>query len=135
MFLNIFIFYFLSLNPTDLVIRVGEWDTQTVNEVYPHQDAQVSKIIKHKDYYGGALYNDVALIFLTDPLILRENVGTLCLPPQNYKFSSKVRCYATGWGKNVYGKQSKTLNDLNFFIIFTNFFFLRKIYYVYYFGI
>jgi len=64
------------------------------------------KIIKHEQYYGGALYNDVALIIVTQPFLLRENVGTLCLPSQNYVFS-KERCHASGWGKNIFGKHDK----------------------------
>ncbi|XP_026821164.1 phenoloxidase-activating factor 2-like [Rhopalosiphum maidis] len=90
-------------DPNELVIRAGEWDTQTENELLPSQDGQVLKIIKHEQYYGGALYNDVALIIITQPFILRENVGTLCLPSQSYVFS-KERCIASGWGKNVFGK-------------------------------
>ncbi|XP_025207828.1 phenoloxidase-activating factor 2 [Melanaphis sacchari] len=90
-------------DPNDLIIRAGEWDSQTENELLPSQDGQVLKIIKHEKYYGGALYNDVALIIVTQPFLLRENVGTLCLPNQNYVFS-KERCYASGWGKNIFGK-------------------------------
>jgi plasma kallikrein len=94
-----------SKDPNELVIRAGEWDTQTENELLPSQDGQVLKIIKHKQYYGGALYNDVALIIVTQPFVLRENVGTLCLPSQSYVFS-KERCIASGWGKDVFGKHS-----------------------------
>lgn len=85
------------------MIRAGEWDSQTENELLPYQDSQVLKIIKHSEYYGGALFNDVALIIVTQPFILRENVGTLCLPSQNFVFA-KERCFASGWGKNVFGK-------------------------------
>lgn len=90
-------------DPNDLVIRAGEWDSQTENELLPLQDGQVLKIIKHEKYYAGALFNDVALIIVTQPFLLRENVGTLCLPSPNYVFN-RERCYASGWGKNVFGK-------------------------------
>lgn len=103
-------FFFLinSKNPNDLVIRAGEWDTQTDKELFPYQDRQVSKIIKHESYYGGALHNDIALVFLTEPFTMWDNVGTLCLPPQGFKFH-KERCYASGWGKNVYGERTNEL--------------------------
>lgn len=39
--------------PQKLKIRVGEWDTQTKNEVYPHQDRNVLEVICHKEYYKG----------------------------------------------------------------------------------
>lgn len=103
-----YFFYFShqSKDTNDLIIRAGEWDSQTENELLPSQDGQVLKIIKHEQYYGGALYNDVALIIVNQPFLLRENVGTLCLPSQNYVFS-KERCHASGWGKNVFGKRDK----------------------------
>ncbi|XP_050425771.1 phenoloxidase-activating factor 2-like isoform X2 [Adelges cooleyi] len=86
-----------------LVIRAGEWDSQTENELFPHQDGRVLKIVQHEKYYGGALYNDVALIFLKDPFMLKENVGTICLPSQDFYFQTE-RCFASGWGKDVFGK-------------------------------
>lgn len=89
-----------------LTIRVGEWDTQTLNEMYPHQDRFVSKVEIHPEYYRGGLLNDIALLFINDPVELAENIGTLCLPPQNYNFD-ETRCTATGWGKNLFGKEGQ----------------------------
>lgn len=91
---------------SELKIRAGEWDTQTKNELFPHQDRDVSKVTIHPDYYKGALYNDVALLFMNEPVELAENIATVCLPPQNYKFDHN-RCFASGWGKDVFGKQGK----------------------------
>lgn len=42
--------------PQKLKVRAGEWDTQTKNEVYPHQDRGVLKVVCHKDYYKGKRY-------------------------------------------------------------------------------
>lgn len=103
-----FFIFHKSKDPNDLVIRAGEWDSQTENELLPLQDGEVLKIIKHEKYYGGALFNDVALVIVKKPFLLRENVGTLCLPKPNYLFD-KERCYASGWGKNVFGKHGNYL--------------------------
>lgn len=100
------IFFFKSKNPNELVLRAGEWDSQTENELFPFQDRHATRIIKHEKYYGGALHNDVALIFVDQPYILRDNVGTICLPSQGFTFS-RERCYASGWGKNVFGKRKQ----------------------------
>lgn len=89
-----------------LTIRAGEWDTQTTNERYPHQDRFVSKIEIHPDFYRGGLLNDIALLYINDPVELAENVQTLCLPPQNYNFNYS-RCVATGWGKDLFAKEGK----------------------------
>ncbi|XP_044761176.1 phenoloxidase-activating factor 2-like [Coccinella septempunctata] len=87
-------------------IRAGEWDTQTKKELYPHQDRQVQRVVSHREYYAGALYNDIALLLLESPVEIAENVNVICLPPQGsvYDYS---RCYASGWGKDVFGKEGK----------------------------
>lgn len=95
-----FVFVYKSKDPQDLVIRAGEWDSKTENELFAHQDGEVFKIIKHERYYGAAVHNDIALIILTHPFILTENVGTICLPSHGYRFETE-RCYASGWGKNA----------------------------------
>ncbi|KAK9878966.1 hypothetical protein WA026_003785 [Henosepilachna vigintioctopunctata] len=87
-------------------IRAGEWDTQTKKELYPHQDRQVQRVISHKDYYAGALYNDIALLLLDTPVEIAENVNVICLPNQDANYDNS-RCYASGWGKDVFGKEGK----------------------------
>lgn len=89
-----------------LKIRAGEWDTQTREELFPHQDRYVSEIIIHENYYKGGLFNDVALLTLREPVELSEIVNTACLPPQDYNFDGS-RCFASGWGKDVWGKEGK----------------------------
>ncbi|KAL4123183.1 hypothetical protein QTP88_015406 [Uroleucon formosanum] len=93
----------IGKKPNELVIRAGEWDSQTDNEQIPIQDRQALKIINHEDFEPDELLNDIALIIVTKPFSLREHVGTTCLPSPNYVFSEQ-RCYASGWGKNVFGK-------------------------------
>jgi len=90
-------------NPKDLVIRAGEWDLQTENELLPSQDHKVLKIINHANFDPDVIVNDVSLIIVTKQFLLRDNVGTLCLPSPNYVFD-RQRCYASGWGKKVFGK-------------------------------
>lgn len=87
-------------------VRAGEWDTQHMEELYSHQDRDVESITIHPQYYAGALYNDVALLILKSPFEIAENVDVVCLPKQN-QVTSNSRCYATGWGKDVFGKKGK----------------------------
>lgn len=87
-------------------IRAGEWDTQTSNELFPHQDAKVRSIHIHPDYYAGALYYDVALLFLDSAITLADNIDVVCLPRQDESFDYS-RCFASGWGKDVFGKEGK----------------------------
>nr|AYA71582.1 prophenoloxidase activating factor [Dialeurodes citri] len=93
-------------NATELKVRAGEWDTQTKNELMPHYDRRVEHIIIHEHYYAGALHNDVALLILDEPLEFKENVDVTCLPHQDQIFDDS-ECFATGWGKDVFGKEGK----------------------------
>lgn len=89
--------------PAQLKVRGGEWDTQTKNEIHAHQDRNVAEVIVHPEYYKGGLYNDVALLIMDAPFNLDEGLQTVCLPPPDAKFDHQ-RCYASGWGKDVFGK-------------------------------
>jgi secreted trypsin-like serine protease len=91
---------------TELKIRAGEWDTQTKRELYAHQDRDVSSFVMHEQFSKGSLANDIALVFLGQPVELTPSVATACLPPQNYNFEN-LRCTASGWGKDIFGKEGK----------------------------
>lgn len=49
-----------------------------------------------------SLINDVALLFLADPIQYAENVGTLCVA-QPYDMVEFSGCLVTGWGKKNIG--------------------------------
>ncbi|CAH0687481.1 unnamed protein product [Chilo suppressalis] len=90
-----------------LRVRAGEWDTQTTKEIYPYQDRDVGSVDIHKDFNGGNLFYDIALLFLTQPMDLAPNVGVACLPPPMQKATPGTRCFATGWGKDKFGKEGR----------------------------
>lgn len=46
------------------------------------------------------------MLILQEPVELGEVVNTVCLPPQDYNFDGK-RCFASGWGKDLWGKEGK----------------------------
>lgn len=94
-----------------LKTRFGEWDTQKTYERYPHQDRNVISVKIHPQYNSGALYNDFALLFLDSPVTLAPNVDTVCLPHPNDKFDYDT-CWATGWGRDQFGKEGKFQNIL-----------------------
>lgn len=84
----------------------GEWDTQTANELFEHQDFNVVRKIVHENFNPKALYNNIALLVLDKPVNLQDNIGTICLPPQGTIFDG-ARCTASGWGKDHFGKEGK----------------------------
>lgn len=91
------------LDTSDIIIRAGEWDTQTTKERYPYQERAVKQIIVHKDYQEQVLLNDIALLVLREPVEYAANVMTVCLPEQNQVYNDD-ECYASGWGKTQFGK-------------------------------
>lgn len=93
-------------DPLSLKVRAGEWDTQTKDEIFPHQDRQVRDYVIHPEYYKGGLFNDIALLFLSSPVDIVENVNTVCLPNHGDIFDGN-RCFASGWGKDLFGKEGK----------------------------
>ncbi|CAL7939213.1 unnamed protein product [Xylocopa violacea] len=90
---------------SELRIRAGEWDTQTKNEIYPHQDRSVMNVIIHDKYYPGAYYNDFAILILSEPVEIKDNVDVACLPERNAVFDGS-KCFASGWGKDVFGQDA-----------------------------
>lgn len=81
-------------------IRAGEWDTNSTKEPYQHEDVEVESVVIHPHFTPGPLYNDIALLFLKNPVKIGPHIDTICLPPQNYEMHNG-RCYSSGWGKSA----------------------------------
>jgi len=85
-----------------LKVRAGEWDTQNETEPYIHQDRTIVNIEVHPEYFAGALFNDVALLYTDQIFNLAPHVDTICLPYPGENFDYE-NCFATGWGKDEFG--------------------------------
>jgi len=86
-----------------LVVRCGEWDTQTSNEVAEHQDRDVYYINTHPGFNTRNLTNNIALLHVSEPFILSQHVDTICLGDE-YDYDN---CVATGWGKDKFGSDGE----------------------------
>ncbi|KAG5682575.1 hypothetical protein PVAND_011920 [Polypedilum vanderplanki] len=95
-----------------LKIRAGEWDTSTNKETFPYAEYKVQDIIIHENFNHANLRNDLALLIIENTVKIAENVNTICLPPQDYKFEVGKKCFASGWGKNLFGREGKYQNIL-----------------------
>lgn len=58
----------------------------------------------HEKYHRGSLFNDIALLLLTEPVTIAENLNTICLPPPNFVFDYNT-CFASGWDKDLFEAQ------------------------------
>uniref|UniRef100_A0A7G3ADZ2 Phenoloxidase-activating factor 2 n=1 Tax=Lutzomyia longipalpis TaxID=7200 RepID=A0A7G3ADZ2_LUTLO len=90
----------------DIKVRAGEWDTQTTKERLPYQERNVMQAITHPSYNVRTLANNIALLVLTTPFTLMDHINPICLPQQNFQ-STSDSCFASGWGKDVFGKAGK----------------------------
>lgn len=50
------------LSPSELKVRLGEWDVGSDTEFYRHEERDVSGLYSHPDFYSGNLNNDIAVI-------------------------------------------------------------------------
>ncbi|CAF4941193.1 unnamed protein product [Pieris macdunnoughi] len=88
-----------NYDPFLLKCRLGEWDTQTTNEIYPHQDRDVRKVLVHEQFSSSLAANDIALIITSSPFDLTDpHVGIACLSFNEPKMDAN--CFSMGWGKD-----------------------------------
>jgi plasma kallikrein len=91
-------------DPKKLVVRAGEWDTQTENEMVPHQERKVQKVIAHEDFNPGNKQNSILLLILDNAFEMTAFINTICLPPKGMNFDNQ-RCFTSGWGKDKFGSK------------------------------
>jgi len=95
-----------SVDPSTMIVRCGEWDTQQENEVLEHQDRRVLNTVIHPGFIETNLHNDLALVFLRQDMELTANVDTMCLPQRGERMDT-TKCVATGWGKDRFGDEGQ----------------------------
>ncbi|XP_037092371.1 serine proteinase stubble-like isoform X3 [Pollicipes pollicipes] len=79
-----------------LVIRLGDHDISTPDDA-PHDEYHVARVIRHRGFSELTLYNDVALLALTEPVTYRDNIRPVCLPEGDDNYTSEAVTVA-GWG-------------------------------------
>lgn len=94
-----------------LQARLGEWDTQTTNEPFPHYDHDIQDIVIHPSFSNTSMQNDIALLVLKSEVKLSAHINTVCLPPPNLKFDRKI-CFASGWGAESFEKNGTYRDNL-----------------------
>lgn len=91
--------YFHRKNPEDFkVILNGNIELPKLGNDIEHE-RNLIEIVHHPQYYGGALYNDAALLILDKPMESSKtnSINSICLPPDEVIDSG--RCLVAGWGK------------------------------------
>ncbi|CAO1363174.1 unnamed protein product [Diamesa hyperborea] len=93
-------------NPKNLIVRAGEWDTQTDREHLETVESKVASYVVHENFVNKTHIYNIALLFLKTPIHNEAHINTICLPQPNVNFDGS-RCFATGWGKHEFGQRGK----------------------------
>ncbi|XP_075559203.1 phenoloxidase-activating factor 2-like isoform X2 [Dermacentor variabilis] len=104
---------FTGADRVPLKVRLGEWDTQSMKEFYPHEDYDVGNIYIHQYFRNSSLWNDIALLELTRPVSFAPHISPICLPKLEDAFEGSS-CVVTGWGKDAYrtGKFANIMKEV-----------------------
>ena len=84
----------------DILIRLGEHDTESIDEPHPHVDRKIKDIIIHPKYDRKKVLTegyDLALIELDNPVDYALNIIPICLPTDDNKLVGETG-WATGFG-------------------------------------
>lgn len=84
-----------------LSVRVGEWDIETDYEPGMHQVRMVESIIIHPNFNNKTLYHDVALLILSEPVVLYPHIRSICLATSVDEVD-QTSCVANGWGEDSF---------------------------------
>ncbi|XP_045612616.2 uncharacterized protein [Procambarus clarkii] len=97
-----------GLHPSQLKVRLGEWDVAGNSEFYTHLELRVAGVYPHPEYYKGNLNNNLAVVRLEAPIDFTAypHITPVCLPKEFADFKHQ-RCHATGWGKDAFGSEGK----------------------------
>ncbi|XP_044740734.1 flocculation protein FLO11-like [Chrysoperla carnea] len=100
-----------GIQANDILVKGGEWRLGIDEEPKPFQIVKVGSVIIHPQYSPDNLFNDVAILKLSEKFRFDKHIDAICLPgadeviENNY---SAGNCIATGWGK-----QALTINIQN----------------------
>merc|ERR1712008_542696 len=100
--------YVSGVDPLIITVRCGEWNTDIKDE--NSVDIEAKSIMIHPEFQNETNYNDFAIIVLKEEFdsSTHPHISPMCLPEQdNEDDISKDNCFATGWGKDRFGRKGE----------------------------
>ncbi|XP_008316134.1 suppressor of tumorigenicity 14 protein homolog [Cynoglossus semilaevis] len=69
----------------------------------------IKRIIAHQDYNPLTYDNDIALMELSQEVVLNQNIWPICLPSSTHDFPAGQEAWITGWGATREGGNTATV--------------------------
>lgn len=66
----------------------------------------IKRIIAHQDYNPLTYDNDIALMELSQEVVLNQNIWPICLPSSTHDFPAGQEAWITGWGATREGGEN-----------------------------
>ncbi len=88
--------------------------------MYNGTESQVSALRIHEEYHPPAIYNDIALVFLQQPIIFSDLVQPVCLPGKRMlnELMVGLMAHVVGYGDLSFGgAQASVLQEVDVKII------------------
>ncbi|XP_011631695.1 proclotting enzyme [Pogonomyrmex barbatus] len=79
-----------------LTVRLGDYNIKTNTEIR-HIERRVKRVVRHRGFNSRTLYNDVALLTLSEAVEFTEQIRPICLPSGSQLYSGKTAT-VIGWG-------------------------------------
>ncbi|KFB49750.1 AGAP011791-PA-like protein [Anopheles sinensis] len=89
--------YLHRSKPSQVVVRLGEWDMSTQREPLPHVDSEAENVHIHPDYSVSSKVNDIAIVILRETIMLNHTIGVVCLPQKEQELPN-TDLIGAGWG-------------------------------------
>ncbi|XP_060532984.1 serine proteinase stubble isoform X2 [Cylas formicarius] len=87
-----------NVPPSDLLLRLGEYDLSTEGEPYLHQERRVQIVASHPQFDPSTFEYDLALLRFYEPVHFQPNILPVCVPKSDENFVGRT-AHVTGWGR------------------------------------
>ncbi|KAL9921434.1 uncharacterized protein ACN427_002475 isoform 1-T1 [Glossina fuscipes fuscipes] len=87
-----------NVPPSDLLLRLGEYDLAEEEEPYGYQERRVEIVVSHPQFDFRTFEYDLALLRFYEPVIFQPNIIPICVPDSDENFIGQT-AFVTGWGR------------------------------------
>ncbi|XP_052843443.1 serine proteinase stubble isoform X1 [Drosophila gunungcola] len=87
-----------NVPPSDLLLRLGEYDLAEEEEPYGYQERRVQIVASHPQFDPRTFEYDLALLRFYEPVVFQPNIIPVCVPDNDENFIGQT-AFVTGWGR------------------------------------